>query len=304
MKKLLLLCIACIAGQQFSLAQGFYTRFGLGYAMPQAGQTMDGSATPLAGTATNFTSGTTKYTSYNLKKMSFGTGLHGVAGLGYMFNRHVGMEASLDFQLSAKQYSFSFHNVSLGGVASDVDIVQKANGGILFTPALVMQTDGQKANLYTRVGIVLPLNAKITQDQIFTNLPGTGAIQSDDYTWEIKNSFSLGFSAAVGVRYAVNSRMKLWGEVSFLSLAVFAKEANLTEVSVNGQGGYLPQVPEGQRKVVYSNNFTSTSNDYFHQPTYSQPFSNFTINVGVHYDLHKMERSRQRGRNDVKSRRR
>ena len=304
MKKILLLCVACALAPQFTFAQEFYTRFGLGYALPQAGQTMDGTATPYSGTASNYTVSGTNYTSYNIKKVSFSSGLHGVAGLGYMFNSHVGVEGSLDFLLSAKQYSFTFQNVTIGGVASNVDIIQKAKNCILFTPALVLQSDGKRANLYTRLGVVVPLNTKITQDQIFTNLPGTGAIQSDDYSWEIKNSFSLGFSAAAGVKYAVNERMKLWGEVSFLSLAMYAKEANLTEVSVNGQGGYLDQVAADQRKVVYSDNFKSTTNDYFHQPTYSQPFSNVTINVGVQYALHAHEQSRQRGRNDVRSRRR
>jgi hypothetical protein len=161
-----------------------------------------------------------------------------------------------------------------------------------------------QANLYTRFGIVLPLSTKVTQDQVFANLPGTGAVQIEDYTWEIKSKFSLGFSAAAGIKYAINNRTKVWGEIGFLSFAAITKESNLTEVSVNGQGGYLPQVPVAQQKVTYSNSFTTTSNDYYHQPAYSQPFSNFSISVGLSFDLHKSETSRQRGRNDVKSRNR
>ncbi len=304
MKKLILLCITCTIVHSIAQAQEFYTRFGLGYAFPQAGQTMDGTATPYNGSASNSTISGTNYTSYDLKKLSFSSGVHGVAAIGYMFNKHVGVETSLDYLLSAKDYTFTYHNINISNIASDVNILQRAKNCLLFTPALVLQSEGKRANLYTRLGIVLPLNTKITQDQVFTNLPGTGAIESDDFTWEIKNKFALGFSAAAGVRYQLNNRMKLWGEVSFLSLAVYAKEANLTDVSVNGQGGYLSQVPMDQRKVVYSSNFTSTTNDYYHQPVYSQPFSNVTVNVGVYYEMHSRGGSRQKGRNDVKYRRR
>lgn len=282
-------------------AQGLFYRFGLGYAIPQAGQTMDGTATPLNGSMTNTTSGTTNYTAYDIKKASFSSGLHGTVAVGYLFNEHVGIDVSLSGLFGAQKYSFFDYNVAINGVASNVEITQSASC-ILATPSLYMQTNG-KINLYSRVGIALPLKTRVYQDQIFTNLPGTGAIQAEDYYWEIKNKFGLGFNAAAGITFRVNRRLSLWTEASFLSLAVFTKEAELKEVYVNGQGGYLQYVSQDQRKVTYGTNFTATTNDYFHQPTYSQPFGNMTFSVGVYYGLNNSGKSRAKGKNDVRSRR-
>lgn len=305
MKKIFLLFAVYAFACQSGYAQGFYARLGLGYAVPLAGQTMDGTATPYSGVATNATSGSTSTTSYDIKKMSFTAGLHGALGVGYMINNHVGIEGAFDFLLAARQYTFTDNNVVISGVASNVDITQRAKA-TLFIPALVLQSDGTRVNLYSRFGIALPLVTRVTQDQSFTNLPGAGAIETDDYTWEMKSKFSPGFSAAAGVKFGLNRHACMWAEVGFLSLAPYTKEADLTDVTVtiNGayQGSYLSQIPTDQRVVTYSTNFTAGSSDYYHQPAYSQPFSNFSISFGLSYQLGGGDR-RQHGRNDVKSRR-
>lgn len=284
------------------LAQGLYTRAGLGYAVPQAGQTMDGTATPYSGNRTNTTIDSVNYTAYSIKNSSFSTGIHGILGVGYMFNSHVGVDVSVDMALTPKEYTYSNSNTLVNNVPSNVQIIQKANNPVLFIPALVLQSDGARFNLYTRFGLALPLKTKITQDQVFTNLPGTGKVETDDYTFTITNKFSLGFTGTAGIGYKLSDKLCLWGEASFLSLAVYAKEANLTDVTVDGATGYLPQIPVEQRKIVFSKEFTSTSNDYFHQPTFSQPFSSFSINAGIRYNLGS-SRSGNKGKNDVKSRR-
>lgn len=304
MKKAFLLLICGTTFYNSAIAQEFYGRLGLGYALPQAGQTMDGTATPYSGNAINSTVATVNYTSYNISKASFSSGFRGAFGVGYMFNSHIGVEGALDMTLAAKKYTFTDYNVVVNKVPSNVDITQSAPNTALFIPSLVLQTDGAVVNLYTRIGIAIPLNTRILQDQIFTNLPGTGAVQPIDYTYNIKNQFALGFSAAAGIKYTINSRMKFWGEIGFLSLAVYAKQADLTAVSVSGQGGYLSQIDPSQRTITYSANFTSTTNDYLHQPTYAQPFSNCSLSAGVCFALKNDDSRRHRGKNDVISRRR
>lgn len=308
MKSVLLLLVSCAVLGNVAFGQGFYARLGLGYAVPQAGQTMDGTATPYNGVSSNFSSAGVDYTSYDIKSMSFTSGIHGTIGAGYMFNRHIGIDASFDFLASGKKYTYTDENVIISKVTYNIDIVDRAKA-TLFVPALVLQTDGAKANVYTRLGIVLPLNTRITQDQIFTNLPGAGAVVREDDGWEIKNKFSLGFSGAAGIKLAVNTRTNFWAEVGFLSLSMFAKESNRTSLDIteNGvyQGNYNSQVAADKRKIVYSNKFTGTSGDFYHQPTFSQPFSNASFSIGFSYELRRSEPSRgERGRNDVKSRRR
>ena len=131
--------------------------------------------------------------------------------------------------------------------------------------------------------MALPLSTKIVQDQILTNLPGNGAVEVDDFTLNIKNSFSLGFSAAAGVQYKLSEKLSLWGEISMLSMSVYIKEADLTAVTANGQSVALSQV-SGAQVVKYSKNAIVDSNGA-QQPTYSQPFSNVGIQVGIKFTL-------------------
>lgn len=280
--KLLCLFAAGILGTA-AHAQVFYGRVSLGYAMPAAGQSLDGTATPYNGTITNSAIGTGNMVTYDFGKASFGAGLQSYIALGYMFNPNIGIDVAFNFMPGARKYTFNDYNVSVQGVATDVTITQQASTPVLLTPSLVFKTSGSKTKLYTRTGIVLPLATRIEQHQVFANRPGTGARQVDDYVWEIKNKFSLGFSGAIGAEMQLRRRAKLFAEISFTSLAVFAKEANLVDLAIDGQGGYLRLVPDQYRKVTYSNSYTAAPTDYYHQPTYSQPFSNCSVNIGLSF---------------------
>ncbi len=222
MKKISCLVLALSAVVYTASAQ-FYINAGLGYAMPQAGQTFDGTGQGYNGSQTY-----TTYTQiYNVKPVSFTTGVHGILGIGYMFSDHVGVQLDGDAGLSMKKYTFAIDNVQVSGVASNVEIETRAKGPFIVIPSLVLQTGGDKLNLYTRVGPALPLSTKITQDQVLSNLPGTGAVEVDDFTFNIKNSFSLGLSAAAGIQYKLSDKMSLWGEISMLSMSVISKKQTL-----------------------------------------------------------------------------
>ena len=284
-------------------AQGFYIRAGLGYAVPQASQTMYDTPIPYNGFPTgisgsrNNTSSTT-YT-YNIKGASFSAGLQSSIGIGYMFSRHVGMQLDALIGLSAKKYTFNDENFNLGTSASPlpgtISTVQQCKTPVFLVPALVLQSGGDKVNLYSRFGIALPFNTKVTQDQVLSNNPGTGLIQVDDYTWQIKSSFSLGFTAAVGVKYKISDVISVWGELSLLSMSVYTKEQDLKSIAVNGQS--YPTSNYNYASTIKFSKSASVDSNLASLPAYSQPFSNVGINVGVTFMLSHHERSSSR-RND------
>jgi outer membrane protein W len=274
--------------------QGFYLRAGLGYAVPQAGQVSDGNATPYNGTLNN----TSSAQDYSVKTASFSAGALGNIGLGYMFNENIGIDVDAMFGLSPKKYTFTAHGVSIGGVASDYSVVQKAKTPIFFTPSVVLQTSGDNMNVYVRFGLVLPLKTLVTQDQIYTNLPGTGSIRTEDFTFEIKNSFSLGFAGAIGVKYRMGENVSLWGEVGIMSLSVLAKQGNLVDAKVDGQSVVLDSVV-GVKTINYSKTATIDSTGT-QQVTYAQPFSNVGIHVGIIYKLGQNSKS-GKGKRDINS---
>jgi len=278
MKKISYLILALSAVAYNASAQ-FYIKAGLGYAIPQSAQTFDGTGQGYNGSQTY----TTYTTVYSVKPASFTAGLHGILGIGYMFSDHVGVQLDGDAGLSMKKYTFSLDNVSVSNVPSNVNIEQRTKGPFIVIPSLVLQTGGENLKLYTRFGVALPLSTKIVQDQVLSNLPGTGAVEVDDFTIKIKNSFSLGFSAAAGVKYKLNDKMSVWGEISMLSLSVYAKEADVTSVTSNGRSYPLSQV-SGPLVVKYSKN-TSVDSNGTTAPTYSQPFSNVGLHVGISFSV-------------------
>ena len=291
MKKIscLILALSAFAG---SASAQFYVKLGAGYAIPQAAQTFDGTGQVYNGTQHN----TTYTQTYTVKPASFSAGVQGFLGIGYMFSEHVGVELNGNIGIKPKKYTYSIDSIMIGGVESKVSVVQQAKSPFVLMPALVLQTGGDKLNLYTRFGLALPLSNGIKEDQVITNLPGAGAVETDDFTFNIKNSFSLGFAAAAGVRYKLSDKLSLWGEVSLLSMSVYVKEADLTNVTANGQYIPLSQV-SGPQKIKYSRNATVDSNQTV-QPAYSQPFSNIGFNVGLSFTLGE---KRQRGNHRMNS---
>lgn len=277
MRKLMSVALL-IALPVVSRAQGFYFRTGFGYAMPMAGQSIDGAGTPYNGTLNNNTA------AFKIKGASFTAGVQGYIGCGYMLNKNIGVQLDANLGVANKRYTFTADNVTLGGgVPGSVKFEMQAAGPLIISPSLVLQSGGDKWNLYTRMGIAIPLATEVIRDEIQSNAPGSGTPIVDDFTFSMKSYFSLGLTAAAGVKYKLNSRVTLWGEVSMLSLSCYLKESRLTGVTENGQSYPLTAV-QGNQVVKYSKNIVADSTGA-NLPTYSLPFSNMGINVGINLSI-------------------
>jgi len=290
-------------------AQSWYISPGIGYAFPLAGQTLDGTGTPLSGSVNKYAGSTDTLVSYSLKRASFTSGTHLSLAGGYMFNDNIGIELGLNIGMGMKQLDFYDNNTVVSGIAANVQVQQQAKSPVLLTPSLVLQTGVGKLNVYTKMGMVIPLSTNIREDQIFSTLPGFGAIHTEDDQYQIKNFFSFGFSASAGCMYKVSDKTSIFGEVNMLSMSIFIKEADLTNVTVDGQNSfvngagqtvtYLSTVPQKQQKIYFSNNYTTTAADQYHQPSYAQPFSNCSISFGLKYSFGKNQPVNKKGNGQV-----
>ena len=293
MKKITFLLSMLVFSLGSSYGQGFYFSVGAGFAFPLTGPLMDGGGVPYNGTIAS----STGLQTYNMKGASFSSGLLGKAAFGYMINENVGVELAAQMTLAPKKYTSGIDTIYVGNVPSSVSFTQQSKGLLLFIPSLVMQTSGDNLKLYSRVGLVIPARTKIVQDQIFTNLPGTGALTTDDVTYNIKNSFSLGFAAAIGVKYKLSEKTQLWAEVSFLSLNVLTKQGTLVAFSEDGQS-YAPSSTGLPTTINYSKT-ASVDSSQVSQAAYAIPFSSIGLHVGVSYSLG----SHSRSRNDMNKKR-
>jgi hypothetical protein len=290
-KTLLTLFVLCaIAGN----ASGqFYLNLGMGYAVPAAGNTMDGTGTPYNGTING--------NNYSMKNASFATGLWGNIGVGYMGGANIGIQLDANIGLSNTKYTFNNNNVVLpispGPVYGNESTIQHAATPLLIMPSFVIQSGGDPINFYGRLGIALPLNTKITQDVVMVTAAGAGAQEVLDFSYQIKNSFSLGYTAAVGIQYKLNDRVKLWGEVSLLSMSLYIKESDFKNLTVDGNNQNSSY--RGPLVTKYSKNVNVDTVNYTQLPAYSQPFSNMAFNVGISFRLsEKKERHSKHIRSD------
>lgn len=279
MKRITTIALALIMWGGSAHSQHWYVRAGLGYAVPQAGQSLDGMGQAYNGRVTN---GNT-VTKYDIKSASFSAGLNATASIGYDFGKYIGAELGFIAGAANKEYSSTEGNVNIGGVAYNLTTTHRANGLLLLVPTMVLHTDHNLVNMYMRMGPVLPLSNGLLQEQTQNNLPGTGANTVYGFTVEIRNRFSVGGMAAMGTQYMLNDRMSLWGEVSFLSLSSYIKESELTEFTYNGTPASLSYISSPLVRT-YSKTASLDSN-YTSLPAYTQPFSNFSVSFGICYKL-------------------
>ncbi len=281
---LLVLCKVSLLFAQTSLPDnnsGFYMRAGIGYAFPQAGQSYDPIHAFYSGTTNNPVSSNSTFT-FSQDKISFSSGLHGSLALGYMFNKNVGVELSADMCVAARKYNYSgttYFVDSASGIIGNRSVDQKSGMLTILSPSLVMQTAGDKWNLYTRLGFALPLNTDI--DISVENAFNTGEI--DIYTEKLKSKFTIGYNATAGVSYKVSGNMKVWAEMSLLSLALDADELDYVGLTVNQQN-YLPQFAQNHPTVyLYKSSGTYPADNR----TFAIPYSNMAFNMGLSWKFHK-----------------
>ncbi|MBS1687993.1 MAG: hypothetical protein JSS96_04665, partial [Bacteroidetes bacterium] len=202
----------------------WYGRIGAGYAFTQAGQINSLLGTPYSGNSTFDATGRTE-TSFNYKKASMNAGVNAAIAAGRMLGPHIGLELAVQFNVAPSKYTFNGQNLPIaGGGVVDATTINQAKFPIFLIPAVVFQS--QIHNMlegYGRFGLVLPLNTKVN-----TSVSTYGQLE---YTSVQSARFNLGFSGALGLKYALRSGLRVWGEFNVMSLSVYTKKEVLTDPS-------------------------------------------------------------------------
>lgn len=262
----------------------WYANLGLGYAFPHAGQVFSFLGYPYSGNAT-YTNNGTAFASFSNKKASLSTGMQGTIGAGYMFNEHFGVELNAGFGLSSTHYKYTASGVSISSALADLTIEQYAQSPVYLMPGIILQTGKRDNKLYMRAGLVLPLNTKVTltQTEFYKGTVGPNGLANelDEYKLQMTSAFSIGLTSALGYSHYVTSHLKVWGEVSLLSLSVYPSEIKLTAFAVNGQAENVSSVDP--TKFGLNSTGVYPSQNIGTQQTDGLPFSHIGINIGVSY---------------------
>lgn len=278
---LTLLCGEAIAKQNIKdpqpIVTKYYLRAGLGYGFTSSGDMYGLFGIPYDGTATYKNKGAS-LSSFTYNKASFGRGINiSIAG-GYMFSKHVGFEVGLIKRISSPTYTFNAIGWSLGSSGTgNSKITTVAKSSLFLIPALLMETGTDPVNLYSRIGIVMPLNTKLKTEEA-DSYDSLGIVT--DYTTEVTSYFSLGYTAAIGFSYKIDNRFSIWAELSQFSLTVYAQNEELKSYTQNGQN--IPLSQFYNTTVHFSSSNNGYSND---KATHAIPFSNTGINIGLKMNL-------------------
>jgi hypothetical protein len=257
-------------------AQTIYLKIASGYAFAMPGEKVDQAGNVLNGSVSSFGSGVI---SYDLKNASFTSGVPVIIGAGLMLSKNIGVELNAAINITTPDYTARhFGETTSSGLVYNYAGERQAKNPVIILPALLLQTANSKWNIYMKMGVALPVNTKMNMHEIYQYQTGDVHI----YDWDIKNYFSLGFTAATGLKMNVGENISLFGEVSMMYLNVSRKERDLTAADINGQTVPISQLT-GVKIYNYHKNGVDDLNG--NQEALSQPFSNLGLNVGLCYIL-------------------
>lgn len=260
-----------------------YIRAGLGYAFAHAGAN-DFAGLPVNSTTTTSTNSGSFTSTRDVKPFSFGAGLNGTLAAGYMFHPNVGLELAVTGILGPKRY-IAEETVSSSFASGTERYTTYARTSIAVIPSVVFKVPGRKVDLYSRLGLAIPVAGKMIIEGDWTSSLG----ESEETEREATSRFSLGIAGALGVNYHVTSRLGVWLEVNGISRNAFAKRMELTKAVEDGVN-VLSLYDTDERVVEFESEYTEGSgaqnpNLPSREQTFAIPYSNIGFAVGVSFGL-------------------
>lgn len=287
MKRLLLPIVILLANATVGTAQEFYLKGGVGYAVPHGTQPYDAFGNAYSGSYNSqYNAAIGTQTSFTIKKPSLTAGLNGTIGVGILVSEHIGVELDANIGIAPRKYEMNYEE-SDGVERTQASIEQQANMPVLLSPALVLQTGGEKLSLYSRTGLVIPIQSTYTLESTSTteSLLAVQNVERSIYKEEFKTRFGVGFSAAVGVRYKIAELFSIFSELNVTSLTLYARESEVKEYIVDGVN-YTNSIPDEYRTTKYEFKASGANNTTNTYSTFAVPYGNFGFTAGVLMSLH------------------
>ena len=251
-----------------------YLKCGVGYAFPMANNSGAGDIAEYSSRSNANYTNNLYNVAFSGKPVSFSAGPSGSIGLGYMLSKHIGAELDLSGGFNSNKYYTNGVITGISNPRGGADTVTTAESRyskfpVLLEPCLVMQTGGDKLNVYSRIGIVLPSHLAVT-DYYYNNETKTGSTAyTNVYTFDL----TLGYTLAAGIKVRIAGPLYMWGEATALSLQPYIKQIQTTSLFYDGKEASVTTPPS---KLSHSPTGSGNEN-----VTYTMPFSSAGLQVGV-----------------------
>lgn len=173
---------------------------------------------------------------------SMGKGVSFDVLAGYKFNEFIGAEIGTSFLLGGKtewvNEGLYDQTSSTGEKVTSVFRTNESAQSQMWriTPMIVFHGGGQgNLNPYLKFGPVLGFGSfTIDSDEYSSRTGGAGYESNTEKSRKYSGGMAFGFSGVIGVDYAINERMAIFGEVRYIGMSYSPKESKLTKYTVNG----------------------------------------------------------------------
>lgn len=236
-----------------------YARVGVGYAFPNAGDSY------LQNETYSFLSHTQE-----VKKYSFGAGANVMVAGGFWFTKNVGVELGVNIGGAPKKFKGTYSDPATSGTST-----MYAKMPVYIMPSVVLQTGGEKINVYSRLGLAVNVSGKIMSEHKSGN---------DEVIQEAHFKTGVGFQGALGVTIPAGQKMSIFIEANGMAMNQYLKKSEYTKYVVGGTNK-LAVMTTADKVYEYENSVTVTTAQDPSQPskamTTSLPFSNIGVSAGV-----------------------
>lgn len=244
-------------------AQKLFVRAGLGYALPSGSQKIgDGSNSKDPNIEFN-TNG------------SYGTGFNGELGIGYMFNKNIGLGLDISYLVGKK-------NLIKDDRGNNKEQLESSGSALAFTPNIVLSTAMEgKIVPYAKAGLVIA-SASVTD--VATGTAGSIFAVERKTT----GGMALGFKGAMGINFAVSEKIAIYGELAYTGMSYRPAKAVITKYTVSGVD-FLSSIDTEDKETTYSAEVDNTAASPSSVPrkaiTPVLPFGSIGLNFGVMINL-------------------
>ncbi len=283
MKKLIVFTFLITGLSTVALSQGIYLRVGAGYGLPAA--TAPIGENYLHNYDYNGGNPINEYSSETVSA-SFGAGTNFGFALGYKFNENLILDLNIQY-LAGKKFETSNINDYSDGQYSTTDrsIVTSNSRAFYLNPSVVFSAGFGKGAPYGRFGIIASSPKIIDSESYYSDSDG---VYTSEITWESKKGVGLGYQAAVGMNWKISEKMDVYGEVNFVSMTYYAKEAEMTKNNQNGND-ILGQLTTYDTHKIYRDKFDPQAPYDPLKPQVeglkSAPFSAVSAQVGIRFSI-------------------
>ena len=211
----------------------------------------------------------------------------------YYLNEKFGIDLAVGYLHGDDQtVAKGFELYENGDVNTNVDINAiaraRAFGGAL---SMVYKFNN---NFYGRIGALIKIGGKteavVYKKEVFAN----GSYSETNYVEDFHGHFPLGFVAALGYEYELNTNFSLFVEAEYYGISLKRKDSELAEFNtdialsdgtvVQPSFYSLDNLPPGfYNKTTYVDNLPHDNDDDSKKLSQKVPYSSFGINFGVTY---------------------